>query len=160
MSDSKKEDERLKLIQGILGKKQVSSRLFVQYMSKDRTYGGEDTLYMREVHFLVAVGLGEGRTMSELAEELEVTHGAVSQTAGRLEKKGYIIRRRSPENRRIIIAALTEKGEQMYRDHLAYDRVKLSAMDRDYLHQFTLEELELIQRYESAMCAIFTDEDR
>ena len=36
---------------------------------------------------MIAIGPGEGRTMSEIAREMNVTQGAVSQIASRLEKK-------------------------------------------------------------------------
>ena len=38
------------------------SKSFVQYMDSDREYTADDKLYMREAHFVIAIGPGEGRT--------------------------------------------------------------------------------------------------
>lgn len=151
------DNERLKLISEILGEKANSSRTFTQYMSQKRHYGPEDALHMREAHFILALGPGEGKAMSELARVLSVTKGAVSQTAGRLEKKGCILRRPDPGNRRLVIAVLTEKGEEFYQRHLEFDRAEYAKMDRDYLSRFSEEELRLILEYEERMTALFAE---
>lgn len=153
-------NERLKLISAILSEKADSSRTFTQYMSKERQYGPEDTLYMREAHFILALGPGEGKAMSEIAKALSVTKGAVSQTAGRLEKKGYIRRRPAPGNRRQVIAALTKKGEAFYRRHLEFDRAEYAKMDEKHLSRFSEEELRLILEYEKQMTAVFADTEK
>lgn len=145
------EDERLNLIYQILGQKAVSSRNFVQYMTSARQYHGEDQLHMREAHFIVQVGPGEGLTMSEIASAMAVTLGAVSQTASRLEKKGYIVRETDPSNRRQIRATLTEKGVEFYHSHLAYDSAKFAKLDDNFLSQFSTEELKRILDYEKLM---------
>lgn len=149
------DDPRLQLIFEILGEKEKASRAFIQYANKSRVYGDEE-LYMREAHFITAVGPGNGLIMSKIAEIMAVTHGAVSQIACRLEKKGYILRCRDPENHRQIIAKLTEKGEDFYRKHIRYDTAEYAEMDKRFFSSFTEEELRLIKAYEQAMYAIFT----
>lgn len=149
------ENPRLKLIYEILGEKEKASKAFVQYANRSHTYG-EDNLYMREAHFITTIGLGDGLVMSEIANRLGVTHGAVSQTALRLEKKGYIVRLRDPENFRYVVAKLTEKGEAFYREHISYDTEEYAEMDRKYLSDFSDEDLLKIKEYEKAMYKIFT----
>lgn len=150
------DEPRLRLIYEIMKEKSRSAQAFVQYMTTNREYGPEDTLHMREAHFIMTVGPGEGKTMSEVAKGLSVTHGAVSQTAGRLEKKGYVLRKRDTNNQRQIVAILTPKGEKFYQQHLQYDRARFAAMDADYLSRFTDEELQVIRDYEAVSCLIFT----
>lgn len=149
------EDERSGLIRQILGERQKSSRAFVQYMNKTHEYQQEGALYMREAHCIIAIGLGEGKTMSQIAQELSVTHGAVSQIAGRLEKKGYLQRQKDPANRRQTIAKLTPLGEAFYRQHLHYDSQEFAAIDRQYLSIFSLEQLRQILNYEERMTEHF-----
>jgi len=153
------DEPRLRLVADILGKKRDSSRAFVQYMSASREYDQDEPLYMREAHFITAVEPGEGKIMSEIAEALSVTHGAVSQIAGRLEKKGYILRKRDSSNHRQIVAVLTPKGEDFYQRHIQFDSAKFAAMDQQYLSCFTNEQLKLILDYETRMCAIFTKKE-
>ena len=150
------ENQRLALISAILGEKARSSRAFTQYMMKEQEYEAGETLFMREAHFLLALGPGKGKTMSQLAQALEVTQGAVSQTAGRLEQKGYIRREPSPGDRRQILAALTEKGRAFYNRHLEFDRAAFLKMDAEHLSRFSLEELRLCFEYERQMTAIFS----
>lgn len=150
------DDPRLRLIHALLDGISKSSAAFEQYQATRRVYSKEDNLYMREAHFVMAVGLGEGKTMSEIAEALNVSRGAASQTAGRLEKKGYILRRRSQSNYRQIVAVLTEKGRRLYEEHLAYDSEHYAQMDVDFFSRYTDEQLRLLREYEEGVCAIFT----
>lgn len=150
------DETRLQLIYRILGAKLSASRIAVQYLSKERHYDdSEDRLYMREAHFIMAVGTGEGKTMSELAKELDVTHGAVSQTASRLEKKGYLLRRRDEGDRRQIVAVLTEKGRDFYAQHLEYDSEEFASLDERFFSRFSEEELRMILEYEQFSSVIF-----
>lgn len=149
-------EPRLHLIYEILAEKSRSAQAFVQYNNASREYGQGEDLHMREAHFIMAVGPGEGMTMSEVARVLSVTHGAVSQTAARLEKKGYLLRMRDPSNRRQIVAALTPQGEEFFHRHLQYDSAHFADMDRHYLSRFTDDELRMIRDYEALMYTIFT----
>jgi len=149
------ENERLDTIRRILGERQRSSRAFVQYMNKAHDYQQENALYMREAHCIIVIGPGEGKTMSQIAQELSVTHGAVSQIAGRLEKKGYLLRQKDPANRRQTIAKLTPLGEAFYQQHLHYDSQEFAAIDQKYLSIFSLEQLQQILDYEKRMTQHF-----
>lgn len=149
-------EKRLGLIYDILRAKRLSSRKFVQYMQRERDYNGEDMLYMREAHLILVIGTEEGKTMSELAKEMDVTHGAITQTVTRLENKGYVTRRRDDNNQRQIIAQLTEKGKEFYKHHIDYDSEEYREMDEIALHRFSDEELEIIREYENMMTTFFT----
>lgn len=106
---------------------------------------------MREAHFLIAIGPGEGKTMSEIAQKLDVTQGAISQTAARLEKKGYIRRQKCPSNRRLTIARLTEKGEAFYAEHRKYDKNMFARLDSLCFSRYSDEELRMLVDYEKAV---------
>lgn len=152
------EQDRIALVQKLIHQKMDTARALVQYLDTKREYDSESNLYMREAHFIMAVKPGEGCSMSQVAQQLNVTPGAVSQTAKRLEAKGYILRTKSGENQRQTIALLTEQGEAFYRKHLQYDRDKLAAMDAAYFHRYSDEELLQLVEYETAMQAIATKE--
>lgn len=150
------EEVRLHLIDEILKAKEQSSFAFVKFTSTPREYTQGELLYIREVHFVMAVQPGEGRTMSKIAQELQVTQGAASQIAARLEKKGYILRRRNPENYRQIIAVLTEKGEQLYQRHRLYDQMEYQKADELFFSRFSEEELRTFLEYERVFQASLT----
>lgn len=78
--------------------------------------------------FLIAAG--RGCTAAALAQELEVNAGAMTRTLDRLEKKGLLLRRRSADDRRLVMLELTEEGRhaaeripavlaEVYNAHLA-----------------------------------------
>lgn len=128
----------------------------MKYTRTSRNYGNDDILYMREAHFIMAVGPGNGKAISEITAEMGVTPGAVSQIASRLEKKGYILRRRSTENYRQIIVSLTPQGEQAYRKHDQYDLEHFATLDDDLCSQFSEAELRKFCEYEKAFYTYFT----
>jgi DNA-binding MarR family transcriptional regulator len=51
-------------------------------------------------------------TVSSLSEKMEVNPSAVTVMLDRLENHGYVSRSRDREDRRVVIAELTEAGEQ------------------------------------------------
>jgi DNA-binding MarR family transcriptional regulator len=51
--------------------------------------------------------------MSDLAEELSVTLGAVTMQADRLLKNGWIERSRSHTDRRVVMLAITDEGQRL-----------------------------------------------
>ncbi len=153
------ENPRLHLISSILEAKHVSSQLYVQSVSPKHQYGETEVLYMREAHFIMTVGPESGKIMSDVATALAVTHGAVSQIATRLEKKGYILRQKSDEDRRQTVVMLTEKGKAFYQQHLEYDSEKYAQLDQRFLSHFSDEELRLILEYEAVMAKIFAPKD-
>ena len=52
-------------------------------------------------------------SLGELADKLLVTGGNVTYVMDRLEEQGLVVRERSPEDRRIVQAKLTEKGRAL-----------------------------------------------
>jgi len=151
-------ESRLDLIYELMHQKAATARAYVQYIDSDREYVAGDKLYMREAHFLIAIGPGEGKTMSEIAQRLDVTQGAVSQTAARLEKKGYIQREKCPTNRRLTIARLTEKGEAFYAEHRKYDRNMFVRMDDLCFSQYSEEALRMLIDYEQNIWKLIMNE--
>ena len=150
------EETRINLIEALIHEKRRTSLAHTQFLSCNREYAPGEQLHMREVHLVVAIGPGPGKTMSELAELLEVTRGAVTQLAGRMEKKGYIIRIQSPEDRRQILAQLTDKGEALCRSHHSYDHTVYQKISR-LLSDFSDEELVKIREYERLSRICFTE---
>ncbi|MEV7596349.1 MarR family transcriptional regulator [Kitasatospora sp. NPDC089797] len=75
-------------------------------------------------------------TPKELAEALDVSKGAVSQHLARLEKDGYFSRQRSPEDGRVHVFRLADRGIAYRQSLHRYDEelqaayaAKLSATD-------------------------------
>lgn len=78
--------------------------------------GAMQDLSFAEVHTLEAVGTKQ-QSMNELARELGITTGALTAAMTRLEKKGYVMRKRSENDRRLVMAELTKRGMALYNTH-------------------------------------------
>lgn len=117
-----------------------------KYSNVPRSYGTEDVLYMREVHLLELLG-DQNAMMSaeEIAEKLDITHGAVTQLTNRLEKKGYVYRDKSTTDRRQILRGLTEKGQQIYKLHKEFDENQFNGIIQK-CDAFSMEEFEIFNK--------------
>lgn len=65
---------------------------------------------LEALHHLGPLSLGE------LAQKLLVTGGNVTYVMDRLEDEGLVRRRRSGEDRRVVLAHLTEEGQELIAD--------------------------------------------
>ena len=63
-----------------------------------------------EVKVLYIIGLSNTKSMSDIAKKLHITKGSLSITINSLVNKGYVIRTRNKQDRRIIILYLTNKS--------------------------------------------------
>ena len=66
------------------------------------------------MHVIEAVGPGEGNNMSSIARKLNITVGSLTTAMNSLVKKGYVVRERSEEDRRVVLIKLTDKGIKAY----------------------------------------------
>lgn len=146
--------ERIELIESLLDEKRKTTTAHMQYLTKTHEYLPGEELYVREAHFILAVHPQGENTMSELASRLDVTQGAATQLASRLEKKGYICREKSREDGRITIVTLTEKGKTFYQAHTSYDRVRHQEIS-DYLMNYSDEQLAFLAEYEKKIRMLF-----
>lgn len=149
--------DRIQLVERLLRACTESAVAITGYLEKPRKYNQEEdeSLFMREVHFVVALGTEEHITMSEMAERLNVTRGAVTQIATRLEKKGYVVRTKDHDDKRQTTIVLTEKGKALCAEHIAYDRQKHLATSK-LLAEFSDEDLAKFIHYEQVMRELFT----
>lgn len=101
--------------------------LYNDYMSEKHNYGTGQLINMVEVHTLTAIEENPGITISQLAEMWNRTNSALSQTATKLEKKGYVTREKDPGNARNVLLYATPKGIELSLAHKAYDIVDVTS---------------------------------
>lgn len=75
------------------------------------------SLSMTEVHTIEAIGIGNKKTMSDIADNLEITMGTLTTMITKLERKGYVQRERASNDKRVVLASLTEKGKAIEQTH-------------------------------------------
>lgn len=93
-----------------------------------------------DMHVIQAIGIDEPKNMSTIAKMLSVTVGTLTIAMNSLVKKGYVIRERGKEDRRVVYISLSEKGLKAYRHHEEFHR----QMIEELLHDLTAEETEVL----------------
>lgn len=90
-------------------------------------------LYASEVHLIDMAGRYPQEGISRLASRLGITKGAVSQTAKKLEEKGYIERFNHEGDKKTVFIRLTEYGKDAFLWHEAYHEM----VNRDMVEQIS-----------------------
>ena len=76
---------------------------------------------VNDMHIIEAVGLG-GNKMSDIAAKLNITVGSLTTSMNSLVKKGYAVRERSEQDRRVVFIHLTLKGRKAFHHHAEFHR--------------------------------------
>lgn len=72
---------------------------------------------MKEHYLLEYIGQMGNVTMSEISKAFATAPTTMTSIVDRLVKKGYLVRKRSEEDRRIVLVTLGEKGKDFYKKH-------------------------------------------
>ncbi|GAO99276.1 MarR family winged helix-turn-helix transcriptional regulator [Fructobacillus ficulneus] len=74
-------------------------------------------LTVKEVHTIYVISMYEEKTASQVAKAVHLSPSAMTTAIDRLVDKGYVERRRSKEDRRVVKLGLTHQGRVLYRAH-------------------------------------------
>ncbi|MCE1253188.1 MAG: MarR family transcriptional regulator [Anaerolineae bacterium] len=83
---------------------------FHQIEERPRFYGTPDLIYVSEIHVIDIAARYPDLNLSQIADKLGVTRGAVWQTVKKLEEKGLAQRFHVAGNRREIFIQLSQQG--------------------------------------------------
>ncbi|MBU3157625.1 MarR family winged helix-turn-helix transcriptional regulator [Clostridium estertheticum] len=89
---------------------------------KPRYYETKDLLYRSEVHTIDAIGKNNKINVTELAQYLGITKGAVSQMVDKLIKKNMVNKKLVSNNENEVSLELTENGTLVYLGHEEYHK--------------------------------------
>ena len=85
---------------------------------------------IKEMHTIDVIGTTPNATPSDISRELMVTLGTVTTSLNNLERKGYIERRRSEVDRRVVHLNLTKNGRLLYLLHKRlHNRMVMQVVD-------------------------------
>lgn len=93
-----------------------------------------------DMHVIEAIGLGEPKNMSTIAKELSVTVGTLTIAMNSLVKKGYVLRERGMEDRRVVYISLSDQGKTAYEQHKRFHRAMIDEINEE----LTSEEMEVL----------------
>lgn len=96
-----------------------------------RQYGTGVPLYGSEIHTIQAIGKSTGINVTQLAEKMGVTKGAVSQMVSKLVEKGMVQKAHAQDNAKEVVLDLTELGRIGFRNHERFDMDVLDTV-REY----------------------------
>ncbi|HHZ05338.1 MAG TPA: MarR family transcriptional regulator [Clostridiales bacterium] len=99
-------------------------------------------LSISELHMLEVINKCpiRGKMIGEIASELMITPSSVTIAVNRLEKKGYVVRKKSLEDGRQVYVNLTDKGRHADRIHKRFHK----NMARSISDGMTLEEKNIL----------------
>ena len=93
-----------------------------------------------DLHVSEAIGTGVPKNMTTIARELSVTVGTLTIAMNSLVKKGYVVRERGQEDRRVVYISLSDKGRKAYEHHAMFHR----EMIEDITEKLTQGEMEAL----------------
>lgn len=93
-----------------------------------------------DMHVIDAIGVGEPKNMSSIARILSVTVGTLTISINSLVKKGYVVRQRGSEDRRVVYISLSDKGRKAYDHHKRFHEQMINAVTE----KLTEEELKVL----------------
>lgn len=112
------------------------------------------SLYPNEIHTVEYIAESSTTNMTDIANRMGITKGAVTKMVAKLEEQGLLVRYKYRPSQKEIYVHLTELGVRAYEGHKAYHaamRQQLSSsfdgLDRD--HQQTI--LDFLERYLAEM---------
>ncbi|MFI3238574.1 MAG: MarR family transcriptional regulator [Lachnospiraceae bacterium] len=79
-----------------------------------------DNMTTNDMHVIEAIGNIGSRNMTSVAKSLMVTTGTLTISVNSLVKKGYVVRERSEEDRRVVLVSLSEQGLRAFDKHKAF----------------------------------------
>jgi DNA-binding MarR family transcriptional regulator len=79
-------------------------------------------LHPSEIHMISRVDCRDGVGVTELADDIGITKGAVSQMVTRLAQKGLLVKDPDPENRAKVVIRTTDAGHTASENHQAFHR--------------------------------------
>ena len=103
-----------------------------------------------DMHVIEAIGLGEPKNMSSIARELSVTVGTLTIAMNSLVKKGYVIRERGKEDRRVVYISLSDKGRIAYEHHARFHEAMIKGITEELTHdemEFLIKTLTKLNRW-------------
>jgi len=90
-----------------------------------------------DFHVIESIGLQEPKSMKTVAKLMDVTTGTLTKAMDGLTDKGYVVRERSKQDKRVVWVYLNEKGKAAYRHHEEFHRDMIQSVKGELNDQET-----------------------
>lgn len=84
-----------------------------------------------------AIGVNEPKTMTTVAKLMGVTTGTLTKAMDGLTRKGYVIRERSTQDKRVVWVYLTDTGKAAYKHHEEFHHEMIAQIKSQLTEQET-----------------------
>lgn len=121
------------------------SKYFMHVQNMPLSFNGSAPLRIASIHLIDMIGSHPDMNMTELADSLGITKGAVSQMASTLEKKGLLKKTKTVGAGKNVMFVLTPEGEKAREGHEEYHEELLRQMD-DLLDDISPDELDSFEQ--------------
>lgn len=74
-------------------------------------------LSIKEMMVLEIIGIRKSVIMSELSSALHLPPTTTTSIVDRMVRKGYVIRKRLEEERRLVVVSLSDEGQNLWKKH-------------------------------------------
>ena len=108
-----------------------------------------------DMHVIEAIGTGAPKNMSSIARELSVTVGTLTIAMNSLVKKGYVVRERGQEDRRVVYISLSDRGRKAFEHHPQFHREMIEGVTGD----LSEEEMQVLVKALSRLDSWFREKE-
>ena len=108
-----------------------------------------------DMHVIEAIGTGAPKNMSSIARELSVTVGTLTIAMNSLVKKGYVVRERGQEDRRVVYISLSDRGRKAFEHHAQVHREMIEGVTGD----LSEEEMQVLVKALSRLDSWFREKE-
>ena len=109
-----------------------------------------------DMHIIEAIGMNEPKNMSTIAREISVTVGTLTIAMNSLVKKGYVVRERGQEDRRVVYISLSDRGRKAFEHHARFHREMIDGVTGD----LSEEEMQVLVKALSRLDGWFREKER
>ncbi|MBI9077297.1 MAG: winged helix-turn-helix transcriptional regulator [Desulfatibacillum sp.] len=120
-----------------------------------RKFGLDVDLHSSEIHLVEAVGHNEDMCVTDLADLMGVTKGAVSQTLKKLENKRLVAKIPDPANSSRVLVQLTAKGKVAFYAHQHWHET-MDGGFKEYLFGMPQDKLIFLDEFLDKLLLFFT----
>lgn len=113
----------------------------MDYYTRQHDYGEGQVLSMVEMHTLSMIADTPGLCVTDVAKMWNRTLGAATKNINKLEKKGYVIKKKLPGNNKSVHLYPTETGQHLAELHKKYDNIAHKETLQKLLQMHSKEEL-------------------
>lgn len=90
---------------------------FILYIEEKNLKSKGVTLSMNDIHILENIKKASDNSMSHIARRLMITQGTLTTNVAKLIKKGFVVKYKDDDDKRITRLTLTEKANEVLNIH-------------------------------------------